>query len=339
MTVPKFDDKEEVEVKSGGMKLPGGMTTWIIVAIIALAAAFGVNQFLGVPKTSLDSQLKTMNETITAMQSDLRASKDSIKLAIDGISGTVDSKVSNSMTAINSQLTTLSNTLETVKNNYLTSSNQIATHTSQIDVLTKAFNDMNTQVKAINETLSKLSSTGDIATLTASLKTANDKIALLDAQVKKLNDDLAKVTADVAKLTTTTTTSTTTTPAVTGLTATLVGTSSMPLVSGTNTINIVLTNNTGKALYAEQLNVQLQFLNPTTPINTWGLTLTSTSGTFNSPSYSIVSGIVNYSMNAGVYMGTTSTQTISIVVNASSPPVGTINFVVTLAVNGYSQLQ
>jgi archaellum component FlaC len=324
---PKFTEEPEVESKTG-MKMPGGSTIYIVMVVVAIIAAVGVNYFMGVPKSSLDTQLKTMNETITSMQSDLRASKDSIKLALDGIGSTVDSKVQSSLNSITNQINSVSNSLETIRTNALNTSAQVA----KIDLLNPIVSDLSTQVTNIKKDIVALQAQTH-TDLQKSLTDALGRITLIEASITKIKDDVAKLTP----ATTVPTTTTTTTP-TTGLTATVVGATSMPLVSGTNTINIILSNNTLKALYAEQINVQLQFLNPPTNINTWGLSLSSTAGSFNSPSYAIVNGMVTYLLNAGVYMSPSTSQTISVVVNSTSAP-ASINFVVTLTVNGYSALQ
>jgi len=333
---PKFTEEPEVEAKSG-MKLPGGATIYIAMVVIALIAAVGVNYFMGVSKSILDTKTAKMDETITAMQSDLRASKDSIKLALDGIGTTVDSKVQNSVNSITNQINNLTNNLETVRNAATNASNQAA----KVDLINPIVTDLSTQISNIKKDIIALQAQTH-TDLQKSLTDALGKITVLEASVTKLKDDVVKLTPTTP--TTTTTTPTTTTPTttptttITGLTATVVGATSMPLVGGTNTINVILSNNTSKSLYAEQISIQLQFLNPPTNINTWGLSLSSAAGSFNSPSYAIVNGMVTYLLNAGVYMSPSTSQTISIVVNSTSAP-ASINFVVTLAVNGYSALQ
>lgn len=322
MQPPKFTDDTEIEPKSG-MKLPGGATTYIIMAVIAIICAVGVQYFMGVSKSILDSRTTTMNETITAMQSDLRASKDSIKLALDGIGTTVDSKVQNSLNSVSNQIQNLTNALETVR---VASSGQGA----KVDQFSIVLNGIGEDVSKLKKELEAIEPNTEIK---KSITDVLAKISIMEASIKKMQEDIIKLTP-----TTPTTTTTPTTGPTTGFTASVVGTTSMPLVNGTNTINIILNNNTNKSLYAEQISVQLQFLNPQTNINTWGLSLSSTSGNFSSPSYSIVSGVVTYLLNAGEYMSPNTSKTISVVVNSTSAP-PSINFVVTLTVNGYSALQ
>ena len=136
-----------------------------------------------------------------------------------------------------------------------------------------------------------------------------------------------------------TVTGTTTTP-TTGITASIVGSSTLSLSSTTgNTVNIGISNGTSKAVYAEQISLTLQFLNPPSAISTWGLVVAGGTGiTTGSPSYSIVPGIVSYLINAGAYITPGTSQTIGITVTTPSLAVYPVNFIATVSVSGYSAL-
>lgn len=315
-------------------KMPsgGGMMPYF-VSIILVGLMFMYVQTTYVSKANDSVNIKGLVATDEANASDIRAFKDSITVKVNEIPNSVSTQVNNAISSYNSRIATMEASVASM-NEKLTNFN-----TSNSSTLA-SIATINTQIATIKSDAVALKALVDSnpanATLTA-------KITALETSVKDLNTKVTTLQADVVKLTPSTTTPTTTTPTTTPTTNTLIatvaGTNPMPLSGGTNTINIILENKTAKALYAEQINIQLQFTNPPTNINTWGLTLTSPAGTFGTPSYAIVNGMVSYLLNAGVYMSAGTSQTISIVLNSSSMPVGTINFVVTVTVNGFSALQ
>ena len=318
---PLDDDRVEHEEPKSGMKF-SGYAIYAVMVVIALIVSVGINYFMGVSKAELTTNKEEIVALVVSIQSDLRATKDSVKTALDNLPSTIDSRIGNSLNSVDNQLSALEDSVRSANNSANSATNQVSSITAQL-----------TSAKADLESLKASTDlTGALAVLDSALTKITELEASLTALTTKVNGIVAAPTA------TTTTTTTTTAPSTSGVTVNIIGANPMPLVSGTNTINFVLGNYTTKAIYGEQISIQLQFLNPITPVNTWGLSVLSDSGTFGTPSYSIIGGTVTYIMHAAEYLSPNTTKTVSVVVSAASPPAATINFVTTINVNGYSAL-
>ena len=316
------------EENKGGMKLPsGGIVLYIVMAAIAIFASLGVNYFVGVSKSGLDSKVTEMNATIDAMKSDLRASKDSITTALNGLSGTVDSKVNSSVSSLTSRINTLESTVSDNKNQATNAVNQVSNLASTITTLQNS-------IKSLTDTITTLQSTAN--SNKSDITTLKSQVTVLITLTEAQKTQIADLTTKVNTLTGGGTTITPTTQ--TGLTASVVSTNPMPLINGTNTVNVSLINNTSKGLYSEQFSFQLQFLSPPSAINTWGLVIASPSITVGTPSYSLVSGLVTYLITGNVFLLPNSSQTISLVVTTNVQPPPTVNFVASITVTGYTAL-
>lgn len=122
------------------------------------------------------------------------------------------------------------------------------------------------------------------------------------------------------------------------VTATIVGGPTMSLVQTGTTISVTIQNNSGKAIFAEQLSLAFQFFSATStnPVNGWGLQLTGITG----PTYSPNPGYVSYVWNASAYILSGQSYTISTVLTGAPTvsPSYPQNFQVTTSVTGYSSL-
>lgn len=325
--IPKDESVDNPPTGGGGFKLPGNTLVYVAaVALISLIISIGVNYFLGVSKSEVNKFITDTQSQVDAMSADLRESMGSVKNALDALPTTIDTRVNSSISSLLSRLSTMEVDISALENNVVKLNNELP----DLNRISDDINSLFTQISTIKSDIASLkTSVGSLAT-TSKL----DELTKNYTALKTALDELQK---KFDALTGGSTGGGGTTPTTTGLSASIVGTNPMPLIGGTNTINIILTNTTSKAIYAEQISIQLQFLTPPTAINTWGLTLTSMSGTFGTPSYSIISGTVTYLMSVSAYIEPGKSQTISIVITAGTPP-PTINFVTTVVVVGYNSL-
>lgn len=124
--------------------------------------------------------------------------------------------------------------------------------------------------------------------------------------------------------------------------ASVIGSNTMTLVQSGGNVNVSIQNNSGKGIYAEQVSLTLQFLNPPAgiPISNFGLLINNNVGIM--PSYSIVPGIVTFVVNETAYITSGTSQTVSISVAALGTTlwntVQSVNYIATVSVTGYSAL-
>jgi predicted nucleic acid-binding Zn-ribbon protein len=270
-------------------------------------------------------------------------------LVIEDITGLKASSVAltNKVDTMTSQMSQLNNQVAAaVKkvDDMQTSQSQYA-KTSTIDSLNSSLNTIKNDITSLQSSLNTIKASipdtssinSNIAKVQSSLDALKSQLATDEAAIKSLQTAVAALQAPPTTTPPPTTTTTTPLPATAGMSASIVGSPTMSLVATGSTINVSITNNSAKTVYAEQLSLQLQFLTPTTAISTWGLTLTTTSGIVGSPSYSIAPVIVSYVIDSSSYITPGASQTVGIILTAT-PPAYPQNFVATVVVTGYSAL-
>ena len=244
---PPMDNTPVGNEPSGGMKMPsGGIILYVIVAVIAIIAAFGVNYMFGVSKSGMDTQTKATSAALAAMQSDLKASKDSINAAIAGINPAVTKQVSDGLKSLNDQITKLQSSVDNASNSSQSANNQVAN-------LGKTVADWQSQLATIKTDVATLKSSTADADLKTSLNAVSDRILSLETKVTSLN---TQVTVLMNPPTTTTTTvangTNGTSSTLNGVTATLTGVNNW--LAGTSTSSMQLTSTAPSGTFGVSIN-------------------------------------------------------------------------------------
>lgn len=178
------------EDKKGGMKIPSGsMMGYVIVAIIAIVASFGVTYFFGVSKSGVQTFQSEVNAKIDALSSDLRASTSSIKTNLEStIPNSIDTKINSALNNVQTRLNTVEGQITTAKDNSTTA----VTNASQAMVLLNSIQDdietIQADIASHKVAIQALQPTGNVTltTLNTSLTEASAKITVLESKVTSL---------------------------------------------------------------------------------------------------------------------------------------------------------
>jgi outer membrane murein-binding lipoprotein Lpp len=329
---PPIEDREFPEEKKGSMKLPSGMILYIVMAVIAVAAAFGINRFFGVSKTGLANDVAKMDATIEAMKSDLRASKDSITTALNGLTTQIDTKVNSSVSSINTKINTIEGSVKTANDQANTATSQANQSINKITVLEKQLSDLQTAIKSANE----LSSS--VASLSTSLNALKTQYSDLKAQY-----DALKIKVDgMAIPTTTTTPPPTTTPTTTPINTVNVviatvspATIALSPAEFKNAFNVTIINNKVQGISGGTISFSLLFTGLSTSETLdsvlTGTPLSDSSGsiTWRTPTINNITKMATYTGDFNGYIGGGSSTTITVIVDITSSATGNVFMSIT----------
>lgn len=184
--VPRGEPLEIAEEKSG-IKMSGSTMTYIIMAVIAVVAAFAVNYLFGVSKTGVEQFQKDTTAVVESLQSDLKASTSTIKLGLDGIPAAVNTKVDASMSSITSRLSTLETDVKRIDNNITSVTKDVS---SKSESAIASVSGLLGQVDAIKLSIKDLQAAVAKADSTTTIAGINTKLSSLETQAATLKKDL-----------------------------------------------------------------------------------------------------------------------------------------------------
>ena len=358
-----------------GSGLMQAVVVSVIVTVLLVFVAlpmFGGGNF--VTKNDFDTNVASVITSMNQITADNSKKQSEINAAIQNIPGTVTNAIDQKVSSLSSQISNIASQIESNASSVATLNADISSIEIMLDELSAKvtalqgkLDAMDVRLKAVEDDTGGTSTSVDAPAISSFTPTSGSAGTLItitgnqlinvtgvsvggvsvtsivkdsDTQIRVVvgSGATGKIVVSNAFGSATSVGTFTYTGSSTSqgdVTASIVGGSTLSLVSTGTTINISINNNTDKYLYAEQLGLTLQFLNPSSAVNTWGILL---NGTPNSPSYSIVPGIVSYVWNAGEYIPPGSSKTVSITVTTSTLVIFPQTFQTTVIVTGFSSL-